>query len=122
MQMAVRISVHVFRIFRLELNAAIGKTNATVRCAGPGAAKLMKQLEALDFLIPCPLEGGGIFELRIVPAYKHLGMITRPDLALKDELGARFGSMHQALRPIANKCFGTQRCRRLTSIRFAQAS
>ena len=105
MQVAVRVSVHVFGLFKLELNASLGKTNATIRCAGTGAARLTKQLEALDFVAPCPLRCGGIFMLRIVPTYKHLGMITRPSLALGDELTARFGSMNQSLRPIAKKCF-----------------
>ena len=59
----------------------------------------------MEFKIPCPLVDGNVFGLQIVAAYKHPGMITRPDLATSDEFTARFGSMTQALRPIAKKCF-----------------
>ena len=104
-QLAMKVVVWTFIKFNLTLNAAMGKTNATVRFAGTGALSVQKQLEALNFVVLCRMADGSISPLHFAEAYRHLRMTTPPDLSLNADQTARYGAKRAALKPTAKKCF-----------------
>ena len=103
---AMECILNVFRLFGMSLNSSLGKTNVTFRFAGNGAVAARQSLMINDgAVIACKMLDGSVFNLRAVESYKHLGAVTHPTLRLLPEISARMGSMQQALKPIAMKCF-----------------
>eukprot|EP00435_Cladocopium_sp_Y103_P032440 s283_g8.t1 len=87
----------IFHAHGLELNLDGGKTEAVVMFRGPGANP--QRTQTFDIDRPPVLTVSNdthVFQLRIVPSYRHLGARFAMDADLHAEVDARLGMLRQA--------------------------
>ena len=92
----------------LSLNMSANKTEAAVHFAGGGARAAGKRLHVDgDSTLSVQRADGTAFPLRIVPAYKHLGILLDPDGSIIPEVRQRIAlagsALHQLRRSVLRK-------------------
>jgi hypothetical protein len=110
-QIAASVLVETGRGYGLSINFAAGKTEAVIWVAGEDTAMVRDRLASPECLqadgasiLPLPLLGEG-YAVRIVPAYKHLGVRVSPVGPLAQELASRGGSAKAACAALGKSFF-----------------
>lgn len=103
-QRCFEIGYEVFRRFKFRLHFKIGKSNAIMRIAGPGAREATLELADAQFMVKCAFIRESL-EVPVVDAYQHLGRLTEASLDIKPHINMRSVQCATELRPIAVKCF-----------------
>ena len=98
------IIVNTVSAFLFEANLDAGKTEVTLRLAGPGINAVKQRILDEWRTIAFPTHHG-LRRVNVVDKYVHLGMSTNASCTRQPEISARKRSSMDALGPIATKCF-----------------
>ena len=97
---------NVFRMFHLVLNMEPGKTALLPMVHGPGSAKLHMEISKLDGkALMCPETHGGPISLKVVKAYKYMGVRTVATGDILSEIAARYATARPEFRRLKARLF-----------------
>lgn len=101
----INLYAKVFAEFGLRINWKKGKSEAIVRCRGPGATEVIAELRSEGGL-RIPLDDGAT-AMHVVDGYQHLGGVISASGSMVPEARQRASSAMSAYSPIASKVFSS---------------